>query len=73
VHDAVAQVKFTNPSVPIVSNVTARPMTLADEVPDLEVKQVTDAVQWLDSIRLLAYPATSSTASSEGTHTCARA
>jgi malonyl CoA-acyl carrier protein transacylase len=59
------QVKFADPSVPIVSNVTARPITQAGELLDLEVKQVTDAVQWLDSIRLLAYPATAA-ASSEG-------
>ncbi len=62
------QVKFADPSVPIVSNVTARPITQAGELLALEVKQVTDAVQWLDSIRLLAYPATAA-ASSEGTHT----
>jgi malonyl CoA-acyl carrier protein transacylase len=57
--------------VPIISNVTARPITRADEFLELEVKQVTDAVQWLDSIRLLAYPAlAASSPQDEGIYFC---
>lgn len=63
--DSTNKVKFADPSVPIVSNVTARPITQAGELLDLEVKQVTDAVQWLDSIRLLAYPATAAASSED--------
>jgi len=62
--DLNQKTKFADPEVPIVSNVTALPVLRAGELLDLEVQQVTKAVQWMDSIRFLAYPASAIASSS---------
>nr|CAG8447338.1 133_t:CDS:2 [Entrophospora candida]CAG8447384.1 4004_t:CDS:2 [Entrophospora candida] len=49
--DALNGVKFQTPIVDVISNVTARPIISADEIPSLLVKQVTATVQWQKSIK----------------------
>jgi [acyl-carrier-protein] S-malonyltransferase len=43
-------IDFQDPTVPVISNVTARPVTLGPEARDLLVSQLTSAVRWSDSI-----------------------
>lgn len=44
---------FGAPGVPVVSNVTAQPLTSADGLGDELVNQITSAVRWLDSVRTM--------------------
>jgi [acyl-carrier-protein] S-malonyltransferase len=53
VADALANVRMSEPGVPVVSNVTARPAKTADEIKDLLVRQVTSSVRWSDSMQWL--------------------
>jgi len=48
--DAVA---FAAPSVPVVSNVTAQPLTSAAGLGDELVDQITSPVRWVDSVRTM--------------------
>ncbi|KAI9188301.1 [acyl-carrier-protein] S-malonyltransferase [Blastocladiella emersonii ATCC 22665] len=41
---------WSEPKVPVVSNVTVQPFASAAAIPDLLVKQITGTVQWHDSI-----------------------
>ena len=43
-------VDFQDPTVPVISNVTARPVTLGAEARDLLVSQLTSPVRWGESI-----------------------
>ncbi len=47
---ALAKARLADPRVPVYSNVTARPVTRASEIPDLLVKQLTEPVRWADSV-----------------------
>jgi [acyl-carrier-protein] S-malonyltransferase len=49
----LAVVKFSAPSVPVISNVTAQPHTGADETRARLVEQVTASVRWEESMRYL--------------------
>ncbi len=48
---AVNAIEFKKPSIPIISNVTARPYASADEIPNLLIKQLYSPVRWVESIR----------------------
>lgn len=52
--DALAAVSFTDPCVPVVTNVTAAPEQEADRLKDLLVEQVTAPVRWRESVAGLA-------------------
>lgn len=51
--DALANVEKQNPSVPVIANVRAEPVTDADEIAKLLVEQVTGQVRWRESIAWL--------------------
>ena len=50
---ALSEVEFRAPSFPIVSNVTAEPVTSGEEARKLLIRQLTSAVRWTASIRTL--------------------
>lgn len=45
---------FSDPQIPVISNVTAQPVTQASEARELLVKQLTSPVRWTDSMITLA-------------------
>lgn len=49
--DALSQVAFQLPRIPVWSNVTGRPVTAASEIPDLLVRQLTSTVRWADCLQ----------------------
>ena len=49
----LAALEFTNPGVPVITNVDAAPVTSGDAARDALVRQVTGAVQWEKSMRVL--------------------
>ncbi|HEV2236029.1 MAG TPA: ACP S-malonyltransferase [Ktedonobacterales bacterium] len=51
---AIAGVTLHDPTIPLISNITAAPLTRADELPDEFSKQVTSAVQWTRTVEYLA-------------------
>lgn len=51
--DAVAQVDFHQPQVPVVANVTAAPITTVAEIRDELVEQLTSTVRWVESIQYM--------------------
>ena len=52
--DALSDVDIRPPTVPLVANVTARPVTDPAEIRALLVAQVTGAVRWRESVRFMA-------------------
>jgi len=50
---ALAKVRFTNPRMPVVSNVTGQPIAYAEEIPDILAKQIVSPVLWESSMRHL--------------------
>jgi [acyl-carrier-protein] S-malonyltransferase len=46
--------KFSQPSVPVISNVYARPVEDAESAREALVRQVTGSVKWSESVQLLA-------------------
>jgi len=48
--EALAATKISAPSVPVVANVLAEPVSKPDEIRDLLVRQVTGSVRWRDSV-----------------------
>lgn len=52
--DALAQTNIAAPCVPVVANVTARPVTDPAEIRSLLVKQVTGTVRWRESVAFMA-------------------
>jgi [acyl-carrier-protein] S-malonyltransferase len=50
---ALAEIPLHLPSVPVISNVTARPHATAGEIHERLVQQVTSSVRWEESIRHL--------------------
>lgn len=50
---ALAATPFRAPRVPVYSNVTARPVTTAAEIPDLLVRQLTSPVRWAASVEAM--------------------
>jgi [acyl-carrier-protein] S-malonyltransferase len=51
--EALAEAHFTRPSIPVVSNVDARPHDDPDEIRDLLLAQLVSPVRWEDSMRWL--------------------
>lgn len=47
----LAGIKFSSPSIPVVSNVTGQPHGAPDEIRRLMVRQVTSSVQWVSCVR----------------------
>jgi [acyl-carrier-protein] S-malonyltransferase len=50
---AVASLVFHEPNMPVVANVSARPLASAEEIRQELVKQLVSPVQWVDSIRYM--------------------
>jgi [acyl-carrier-protein] S-malonyltransferase len=50
---ALAEARFTRPSIPVVSNVDAQPHDDPDEIRDLLLQQLVSPVRWEESIRYL--------------------
>ncbi|MDQ0326576.1 [acyl-carrier-protein] S-malonyltransferase [Rhodopseudomonas julia] len=48
--EALAQTEIAPPSVPVVANVTARPLTEVSDIRQRLVEQVTGAVRWRESV-----------------------
>ncbi len=48
---AVEATPFRAPAVPVVGNVTARPLTSVDEIVDELVQQLTAPVRWAESVQ----------------------
>ncbi len=53
-HEALTQVKISDPIVPVISNVTAKTYNKANEVSDLLHQQVCKRVNWNDSMKFFA-------------------
>ena len=49
----LAGVEFREPAIPVVSNVTARPMSEAGDLAEELAVQITSPVLWLDSVRVM--------------------
>lgn len=45
---------FRDPAIPVISNVTAKPLTKAAELRDELVAQLTSPVRWVDGVRAMA-------------------
>jgi [acyl-carrier-protein] S-malonyltransferase len=50
---AVERTKFRVPRIPVISNVTAQPMTEIGVIKDELVKQLTSSVQWIKSVEYM--------------------
>lgn len=48
--EALSDVTMNDPAIPLIANVTASPVTSADEIRDLLVQQVTGMVRWRESV-----------------------
>lgn len=51
--NALADVNIATPSVPVVANVVAEPVTEPEAIRDLLVRQVTGAVRWRESVQMM--------------------
>ncbi len=47
------EVPFAEPSIPVISNVTGKPHENPESIRQLMVRQITDSVQWVESIAYL--------------------
>jgi [acyl-carrier-protein] S-malonyltransferase len=50
---AISQVDFRTPQIPIVANCTAKPVTTSDEVKEELVRQLCNCVQWQPSVEYM--------------------
>ena len=50
---AIDDVELSDPRVPVYSNVTAKPVTSAADIPDLLVQQLTSPVRWAASVEAM--------------------
>ena len=50
-HNALAEIKFADAKIPVYANVTAQPVTKADEIRLLLEKQILAPVRWEESVR----------------------
>ena len=48
------KVSFNDARIPVVANVTAKPVTSGKEIKDLLIKQVTGSVYWEDSVKYMS-------------------
>lgn len=51
----VSKVGFRPPSIPVISNVTARPLTDADSIKEELVKQLRNCIQWQRSVEYMVH------------------
>jgi [acyl-carrier-protein] S-malonyltransferase len=51
--DAIAQVTFNAPSVPVIANITAKPLTTAEEVRAELISQICSCVDWRGSVNYM--------------------
>jgi len=51
----VSNVEFQPPSIPVISNVTARPLTDADSIKEELVKQLRNCIQWQGSVEYMVH------------------
>jgi [acyl-carrier-protein] S-malonyltransferase len=51
----VSKVGFQPPSIPVISNVTARPLTDADSIKEELVKQLRNCIQWQRSVEYMVH------------------
>src|SRR5690606_9451824 len=51
--DVLAAVAFADPQIPVVSNVTTRPLTSGAALPEELATQITSPVLWADSVRTM--------------------
>ena len=51
---ALAKVQIAPPKIPVIANVTARPVISPDEIRDVLVAQVTGTVRWRESVAFMA-------------------
>jgi [acyl-carrier-protein] S-malonyltransferase len=49
----VSNVRFRSPSVPVISNVSARPLTSVDSIREELVKQLRNCIQWQGSVEYM--------------------
>ncbi|MDA0256565.1 MAG: malonyl CoA-acyl carrier protein transacylase, partial [Chloroflexi bacterium] len=52
--EALTGARFADPDPPVLSNVTARPLTRASELAGELAEQITSPVRWADSVRAMA-------------------
>jgi len=52
--EALGKMTMETPRVPVVANVTARPIESADQIPDLLVRQLISPVRWSESVTTMA-------------------
>ena len=52
--EALAKVQIAAPKIPVIANVTARPVTGPNEIRDALVAQVTRTVRWRESVAFMA-------------------
>lgn len=52
--DAIMNTEFNAPVVPVISNVTASPVTDPEEIKKLLLEQITGRVRWRESVQLMA-------------------
>jgi [acyl-carrier-protein] S-malonyltransferase len=48
--EKLSEVNFSNPTYPVISNVTAKPVVMGSQVRDLLVEQLTSPVRWTASV-----------------------
>jgi [acyl-carrier-protein] S-malonyltransferase len=51
--EIISNVRFRSPSIPVVSNVTPRPLTDVDSIRDELVKQLRNCIQWQGSVQYM--------------------
>ncbi|HUX47553.1 MAG TPA: ACP S-malonyltransferase [Dehalococcoidia bacterium] len=51
----VSNFRFQPPSIPVISNVTARPLTDADSIKEELVKQLRNCIQWQGSVEYMVH------------------
>jgi [acyl-carrier-protein] S-malonyltransferase len=52
--EALVNVQITPPNIPVIANVTARPVMSPNEIRDALVAQVTGTVRWRESVAFMA-------------------
>jgi len=52
--EAIAQLNFQDPSIPIVANITAQPLTTAEEIKTELITQLCNCVDWRGSVNYMA-------------------